>query len=63
METPDSSKGSSIKDVRTRGRGFAKANACVNFACKRPNFADVGGGGKKWQNFADVLYEWPLTYS
>ena len=38
-------------------------DACVNFACKRPrpNFADVGGeGGKKWLNFADVLYGWPL---
>ena len=49
-------KGSSIKDVRTRGRrGLAKADACVNFACKRPNFAAVGGReGKKWQN------GWPL---
>ena len=25
--------------------GLANADACVNFACKRPNFADVGGGG------------------
>ena len=23
----------------------ANADACVNFACKRPNFADVGGAG------------------
>ena len=40
---------------------MANADACVNFACKRPNFANVGGGGEKWQNFADVLYGWPLT--
>ena len=34
---------------------MANADACDNFACKRPNIADVGGrgGGKKWQNFAD----------
>ena len=44
--------GSSIKDVGTRGRGLANADACVNFACKRPNFADVGGrGGKKMAKF------------
>ena len=41
---------SSIKDVRTRGKGgggwqMRSADACVNFDCKRPNFADVGGGG------------------
>ena len=35
-------KGLSIKDVRMRGRGLANADACVNFACKRPNFADGG---------------------
>ena len=40
------SKGSSIKDVRTRG--MANSDACVNFACKRPNFADI-------------LYGWPLS--
>ena len=44
-------KGSSIKDVRARGKGSANAYACVKFACKRP---------KKWQNFADVLNGWPL---
>ena len=27
--------------------GLANADACVNFACKKPNFADVGGGGVK----------------
>ena len=37
---------SSKKDVRTKGKGgLANADACVNFACKRPNFADVGEGG------------------
>ena len=49
------------------GGGLANADVCVNFACKRPNFADVGGagggGGKKWQNFGNVLYGWPLTYT
>ena len=30
----------------------------MNFACNRPSFADVGV--KKLQNFADVLYGWPL---
>ena len=35
-------------------------DARVNFVCKRPNFADVGGGGvKKRKLFADVLYGWP----
>ena len=27
------------------GGGLANADACVNFACKRPKFTDVGGGG------------------
>ena len=36
-------------------------DACVNFACKRPNYADVGEGGKRWQNFADVLDGCPRT--
>ena len=41
---------------------MANADACVNFACERPNFADVGGGGgKKWQNFVEVLYGLPLN--
>ena len=46
MELTQKPKGSSIKDVRTRGEGSANADACVNFACKRPYFAAVGGGGE-----------------
>ena len=44
-------KGSTIRNVRTMGGGLANADACVNFACKRPNFADVGvnnGGRPLW---------------
>ena len=41
---------------------MVNADACVNFACKRPSFADVGGGlVKKGQNYADILYGWPLN--
>ena len=40
-------------------RGHPNADACVNFACKRPNFADVG---KKMATFCDVLYDGPLEH-
>ena len=46
------------KNVGTTGRrGLANADATVNFACKRPYFADTGEAAKKWSNFVDVLYE------
>ena len=34
---------------------MANADACVNFACKRPNFADVGEGVK---NQTTLLHCW-----
>ena len=34
------------------------ADATVNFASKRPKYADTGGRG--WSNFAGVLYGCPL---
>ena len=33
------------------GGGLTNADACANFACKKPNFADVGGGGVKMATF------------
>ena len=60
------------------GWGLANADACrlaacVNFACKKPNFANVKGGGggggggggrrsEKWKFFADVRYGWPHSW-
>ena len=34
-----------------KGEGFLNADATVNFACKMPNFADGGGGGRKWPKY------------
>ena len=45
--------GSSIKDVRKWGeRGYGKLIKVY--------IGQRGEGVKYWQNFVDVLYEWPL---
>ena len=43
------------------GGWLANADAGVNFACKRPNFADVGRGGSKMAKLCDVLDDAPLS--
>ena len=47
----------------TTGGFPLNADATVNFACKRPIFADTWekGGVKKRSNFADVFYGWPFS--
>ena len=60
-------KGASIYDVRTEGgrevspkEDVVREVAGIYYSRSVPN-ADKGGGGvKKSQNFADVIYGWPL---
>ena len=62
-------KGPFIKDVRTKGgRGVSPKADIVRevawiYSYRSDQNADKGGEGvKNLENFADVLYVWPLIY-
>ena len=64
------SKGASIYDVRTKGgRGVSpKEDVVREFAFSTVDESQMrtrgeGEGVKKSQNFADVIYGWPLSSS
>ena len=48
--------------ISARGGGLelSNADACVNFACKRPNFADVGGGVKNGKFLRTSFMDGPI---